>query len=57
MRQNSDRRPDDVIKAEIYETCIEPYYNVLYVFDDRDRVVKMWREKGLTCLQVAEGNF
>jgi hypothetical protein len=27
------------------------------VFDDRNQVVKMWREKGLTCFQVAEGNF
>lgn len=25
--------------------------------DDRDQVVKMWREEGLTCLQVVEGNF
>ena len=27
------------------------------VFDDRDKVVKMWREEGLTCMQVAPGNF
>ena len=28
------------------------------VLDDRDRVVKMWREElGLTCLPVAPGNF
>ena len=33
-------------------------YDVAGVLDDRDQVVKMWRnELGLTCLQVAEGNF
>lgn len=57
MRAEGDKRPDDQIKREIYLEQIEPNYNVLYVFDDRDRVVKMWRELGLTCLQVAEGNF
>lgn len=27
------------------------------VFDDRNSVVKMWRLLGLTCFQVAEGDF
>ncbi|WP_233963512.1 phosphatase domain-containing protein [Pectobacterium versatile] len=31
--------------------------DILCVFDDRDKVVKMWRELGLTCFQVAEGSF
>ena len=31
--------------------------NVVAVFDDRDKVVKMWREIGLTCMQVAPGDF
>ena len=30
---------------------------VVAVFDDRDKVVNMWREIGLTCMQVAPGNF
>ena len=32
-------------------------HEVVAVFDDRDKVVKMWREIGLTCMQVAPGNF
>jgi len=32
-------------------------YTPSVVFDDRDRVVKMWRENGIRCFQVAEGNF
>jgi hypothetical protein len=27
------------------------------VLDDRDQVVTMWRGLGLTCLQVAPGDF
>ena len=27
------------------------------VFDDRQKVVDMWRKNKVTCLQVAEGNF
>ena len=31
--------------------------NVLCVFDDRTKLVEMWRENGLACFQVADGNF
>ena len=31
--------------------------NIMCVFDDRDKVVNMWRKNGLTCLQVANGDF
>ena len=31
--------------------------NVAMVFDDRQQVVDMWRQNGLTCFQVAEGDF
>ena len=31
--------------------------NVLFILDDRNGVVEMWRSLGLKCLQVAEGNF
>lgn len=30
---------------------------LLLVFDNRDRLVKMWRELGVTCFQVASGDF
>lgn len=30
---------------------------ILVVYDDRDGVVKMWRQQGIPCFQVAEGNF
>jgi hypothetical protein len=31
--------------------------NVDMVFDDRQQVVDMWRDNGLTTFQVADGNF
>ena len=58
MRPAGDTRDDRIVKREIYEREIKGKYNVLWVLDDRNKVVDMWRrELGLTCLQVAEGNF
>lgn len=57
MRAEGDNRPDAEVKAEIYDAAIFPNYNVKYVIDDRNSVVEMWRGKGLTVLQVADGNF
>ena len=57
MRKTEDNRPDWIVKKEIYEEHIKGKYNVEFVLDDRDQVVRMWREEGLKCLQVQEGNF
>lgn len=57
MRADDDNREDHILKQEIYDTYIKPNYRVIAVFDDRQQVVDMWRRNGLTCLQVAEGNF
>ena len=57
MRADGDHRPDYVIKKEIYDEYIKDKYNVVGVFEDRDQVVKMWRELGLTCYQVADGSY
>lgn len=57
MRPTDDHREDSIIKQEIYDREIKGKYNVEFVLDDRNRVVDMWRRNGLTCLQVAEGDF
>lgn len=57
MRKTEDNRADYIVKKEIYDEHIKGKYNVLFVLDDRDQVVRMWREEGLKCLQVAEGSF
>lgn len=57
MRQNNDFRGDEIIKKEIYIEKIKDKYNILFVLDDRQKVVNMWRDLNLTCLQVTNGDF
>jgi predicted kinase len=57
MRKTDDFRKDAIIKEEIYQNEIEGKYNVLLVLDDRNQVVNYWRSIGLTCFQVAPGDF
>jgi predicted kinase len=57
-RSVEDRgRPDDIVKYELFQRHVAERYNVLYVIDDRNKVVNMWRAMGLTCAQVAQGDF
>jgi len=48
---------DDKLKQGWLDDLFPDKNDILCVFDDRDKVVKMWRENGLTCLQVNYGNF
>lgn len=57
MRGFNDMRDDAIVKKELYEKYVKPYFDVSFVVDDRSKVVAMWRSQGLTCLQCAEGNF
>lgn len=57
MRPAGDYRQDAIVKRELYETHIRGRYDVLFAVDDRDQVVAMWRDLGLVCFQVAEGDF
>ena len=51
--------PDDELKQHWLDSLFpgEKKNDILCVFDDRDKVVKMWRDNGLQCFQVANGNF
>lgn len=57
IRTVGNNEKDSIVKERIYRKEIEPFYDVQFVLDDRDQVVKMWRSLGLTCFQVADGNF
>lgn len=57
MRTKGDYRPDEIIKRELFDAYIKDKYCTLCVFDDRDKVVDMWRELGLLTCQVERGNF
>lgn len=57
MRASGDYRPDVKVKKDILQQIRAVYGEVLFAVDDRQQVVDMWRENGVTCLQCAEGNF
>ena len=49
--------PDDKLKQNWLDQLFPDKNDILCIFDDRDKVVKMWRDNGLTCMQVAPGDF
>ena len=58
MRPANNYEKDTVIKKRIFNTHIKDNYYVEMVFDDRDSVVRMWREElGLKVAQVDWGDF
>jgi hypothetical protein len=58
MRRDGDYTPDDTLKMNWYISLdLEQKEHVAAVFDDRDKVVAMWRRIGVPCFQVAEGDF
>lgn len=57
MRQKGDYTPDHELKKRWIDKYNWTPDDVIFVLDDRDSVVKMWRANGFTCLQVAEGDF
>lgn len=57
LRPPGDTRSDVIVKYELFDRFIRNEYNILCVFDDRNKVVNMWRSIGLKCLQVQEGDF
>jgi predicted kinase len=57
MRPAGNMEKDAVIKERLFRDHIYGKYHVDYVIDDRDQVVRMWRDLGLRCLQVADGDF
>lgn len=71
MRQRNDFRDDREVKREMFACDLHEHKSFLYsaysktvlqkdkiiIFDDRQKVVDMWREMGLVCCQVAPGDF
>ena len=43
----------ELLKERIRKDGYEPFL----VFDDRQRVVDMWRRNGIQCCQVAPGDY
>ena len=54
MRKDGDKRHDTEVKPELIEDFKD---QIFMIFEDRNSMVKKWRELGYTCLQVADGDF
>lgn len=60
MRSAGDYTPDDELKRGWFEEMmLDDKRRLVAVFDDRSRVVRMWRglKWGVMCFQVADGEF
>lgn len=54
MRKSNDFRSDDIVKSEILDE-IEKDYDILFAFDDRPKVVRMLRNRGIFVFDVYQG--
>lgn len=59
--EQGNKREDSIIKYELFNKHIRPLgYRIVGVYDDRHRVLRMWRKLGLTTFHVNgpdAGNF
>lgn len=55
LRKDHDRRSDTEVKRELLAEVDKN--KILFVVEDRSKVVEMWRSRGLVCLQCAPGEF
>ena len=57
MRKQGDHTDDDKLKIQLLAQLRADGFEPIMAFDDRDQVVRMWRERGIPCAQVANGGF
>lgn len=54
LRGQGDRRPDTVVKRELYRDHIADRWDVVFAVDDREQVIEMWRGEGLYVLEAVD---
>ena len=57
MREASDHTMDHELKRRWLNDGSIERKKVLCIYEDRERVVQMWRDEGMSCFQVAAGDF
>ena len=55
MRKKKDKRPDTIVKKELYESWIKPNYDILFAVDDKQSIADLYRKMGICVLHVGEG--
>ena len=55
MRADGDYRPDSLVKQELLDKIKKEGYNPTVAFDDRPRVIEMWRKNGIFVFDVNNG--
>ena len=53
MRPEGDHRHDEIVKKELLDSYLKgnPEDTIMFIVDDRQRVVDMWRREGYNVLQ------
>lgn len=57
MRKPGDYSKTVVYKEKVYTEQIEPYYDVIMVFEDNNSCVQMFRDKSLIVLQPQNSDY
>jgi hydroxymethylpyrimidine pyrophosphatase-like HAD family hydrolase len=59
MRREGDHREDNIVKSEMLDRILDvrQLKDIAGVFEDRKQVVDMYRKRGLTVFQVADGDY
>lgn len=55
MRSVNNMNKDFVIKEQLYKEFVEPFYNIIAVYDDRPSVIRMWKSLGLHVFNCGDG--
>lgn len=55
MRPLKDHRPDYIIKEELFQVIKQEHAGPFVAFEDRGRVVDMWRKNGVFCFNANQG--
>lgn len=57
MRPSDNWIHDGLMKRQLFMDNVYGKWYIKGVFDDRERVIRAWRDLGLQCYQVADGKF
>lgn len=57
MRDANDHSPDTLVKQRLFRENIVGQYTVDLVLEDKPSLVKMWRNEGLRCYEVANNEI